>query len=37
MGLGRHVPLLEYFPCLLSVPSHLPLQGFLYDLDKVSV
>lgn len=37
MGLGRQMPLLEYFLCLLSASSHPPLQGFLYDLDKVSV
>lgn len=36
MGLGGQVPLLEYFPYLLSAPSHVLLQGFLYDLDKVS-
>lgn len=36
MGLSSKC-LLEYIPYLLSAPSHLPLQGFLYDLDKVSV
>lgn len=30
------VVLVEYFPYLLSSSSHF-LQGFLYDLDKVSV
>lgn len=36
-GSGWVSALLEYFPYLLSASFHFPLQGFLYDLDKVSV
>lgn len=37
-ALAKRVPLLEFFPYLLMCPPPLTsLQGFLYDLDKVSV
>lgn len=36
-ALAKRVPLLEFFPYLLMCPPRTSLQGFLYDLDKVSV